>query len=736
MTTGSHYTVLARRFRPQAFDDVVGQEHVSRALRNAIRAGRVAHAYMFTGARGVGKTSTARILAKALNCPNVVDGVPCNQCEICEGISAGNDVDVLEIDGASNRGIDDIRSLRANVGVRSMRTQFKVYIIDEVHMLTKEAFNALLKTLEEPPPNVKFVFCTTEPNKVPDTILSRCQRFDFSSINDRSIGDRLREIAKAEGFEVAEDALELVARRARGSMRDSQSLFDQLLAFSDGTVSADDVHRMLGTAGDERLVEFFDAIIEHRPGEVLTNLDTAFGLGVQPGELMDQCIGYVRDLMVTLSGGTEVPLCSVANRHRDILMRQATRLGMHSVMAAFQILSDAKNQMFRSTFARTVLEMAMVQLSLLENLTAISDLLSGRLPALPELPAPSTANSSVSATASTQSLATPASEKKNSESLTRASLLVAPPDISDSDDEESGDFDSDESDDDQDASQMTSSVPATPLPGSAPSIAIAPQTAPVTSLPVGVEAVAPSHASASLASQSDDHVAPGNNVVSEPSLVANAQPSSPASASSPSAQSLSVVDQPVSPANSENSTSLTQADCPRLFQELLKTVGLTISAGLKMASDLVLVAPNRLEIHLDGSYDFAKKVLDQPESRTRIEAEILKLVGEPVSVNLRLLASTRPKPQPVVEKSADSPAAAGAKANNPSRGTPQAAESSPKPAARPVETTPPQRNLLGEVDPSRDPFVRQVMEVFGATVVKVTVAPSVKVAETEAVAEH
>jgi DNA polymerase-3 subunit gamma/tau len=505
VTTGSHYTVLARRFRPQAFDDVVGQEHVSRALRNAIRAGRVAHAYMFTGARGVGKTSTARILAKALNCPNVVDGVPCNHCEICDGISAGNDVDVLEIDGASNRGIDDIRSLRANVGVRSMRTQFKVYIIDEVHMLTKEAFNALLKTLEEPPPNVKFVFCTTEPNKVPDTILSRCQRFDFSSINDRSIGDRLREIAKAEGFEVAEDALELVARRARGSMRDSQSLFDQLLAFSDGTVSADDVHRMLGTAGDERLVEFFDAIIEHRPGEVLTNLDTAFGLGVQPGELMDQCIGYVRDLMVTLSGGTEVPLCSVANRHRDILMRQGTRLGMHSVMAAFQILSDAKNQMFRSTFARTVLEMAMVQLSLLENLTAISDLLSGRLPTLPELPAPSsTSSTSSTGAASAQSSAAAVSEKKNSESLTRASLLIAPPAASEHDDEESSDFDSDESDDD------LHELPATPVLAEVAQNVSTPPGAATTSGSTATLAaaepqmpVAETHGSSPLTSQSD-----------------------------------------------------------------------------------------------------------------------------------------------------------------------------------------------------------------------------------------
>lgn len=339
---------------------------------------------MFTGARGVGKTSTARILAKALNCPHAVDGVPCNQCDICQGISAGNDVDVMEIDGASNRGIDDIRQLRATVGVRSMRTQFKVYIIDEVHMLTKEAFNALLKTLEEPPPNVKFIFCTTEPNKVPDTILSRCQRFDFSSIAEASIADRLREIATQEGYTVAEEALELVARRARGSMRDSQSLFDQLLAFSEGTVAAEDVHRMLGTASDERMLELFSAVVNHQPGEVISLLDNCFSAGVQPGELLDQCIAYVRDLMVVLSGGTAVALASVADSRRDLLKKHGTQLSMPSVMAAFQILASARSQMFRSTFARTIIEMAMVQLSLLENLSAISDLLSGRLPALPE----------------------------------------------------------------------------------------------------------------------------------------------------------------------------------------------------------------------------------------------------------------------------------------------------------------------------------------------------------------
>jgi len=313
----AHYTVLARRFRPQSFDDVVGQEHVGQAIRNAIRGGRVAHAYLFTGARGVGKTSTARIFAKALNCPNVKDGVPCNHCDVCERIGAGNDVDVLEIDGASNRGIDDIRQLRANVNVRSMRSPNKVYIIDEVHMLTKEAFNALLKTLEEPPANVKFVFCTTEPNKVPDTILSRCQRFDFGTISQSSIAGRLKQIAAAEGKQVADDAVELIARRAAGSMRDSQSLFDQLLAFGGELITSADVHQLLGTAADDRLIELVDALIAGGAAEAVAQVEQALSQGVQLGSFSDQLLAYLRDLLITAAGATDVPLSAVSDTSRE-----------------------------------------------------------------------------------------------------------------------------------------------------------------------------------------------------------------------------------------------------------------------------------------------------------------------------------------------------------------------------------------------------------------------------------
>ena len=375
-TNTGNYTVLARRFRPQAFDEVIGQEHVARALKNAIKAGRVAHAYLFTGARGVGKTSTARILAKTLNCPNTKEGNPCNKCEICQGISEGRDVDILEIDGASNRGIDDIRMLRANVNVKSMRTKYKIYIIDEVHMLTKEAFNALLKTLEEPPPGVKFVFCTTEPQKLPDTILSRCQRFDFSTIETGNISARLQQIAAVEGFEVSDEAVELVARRAAGSMRDSQSLFDQLLAFGGEKITAADVHRLLGTADDERLTRLAESLIKRERREVLELLDTALSAGVQLSEFVDQLLNYMRDLMVLASHAEEVPLLSVSNSYRAQLSRQAHDWGLRTVIAGLEILAEAKSRMFRASHARSLVELALVRMTMLQDLQQMETLIN------------------------------------------------------------------------------------------------------------------------------------------------------------------------------------------------------------------------------------------------------------------------------------------------------------------------------------------------------------------------
>jgi DNA polymerase-3 subunit gamma/tau len=295
---------------------------------------------------------------------------------VCQNIAAGSDVDVIEIDGASNRGIDEIRTLRANVNVKPMRSRYKIYIIDEVHMLTKEAFNALLKTLEEPPANVKFIFCTTDPQKVPDTILSRCQRFDFGTIATATIGQRLAEIAAIEGVEVDPKAVQLVARRAAGSMRDSQSLFDQLLAFGGKTIGAADVHRLLGTAPDERLVDLGQALVGRECSRVLELLEGALQSGVQISELTDQLLAFFRDLMVLACGAGEAPFLSVSDDQRSRLARQAASAGLQTVLAALQILAEAKQRMKGTTYSRVLLELALIRIATLDQLDDLAELVA------------------------------------------------------------------------------------------------------------------------------------------------------------------------------------------------------------------------------------------------------------------------------------------------------------------------------------------------------------------------
>ena len=287
----SDYVVSARKWRPVKFEDVAGQSHIVTTLRNALASGRIAHAYLFSGPRGVGKTTTARILAKAVNCSNPVDQNPDNACESCLEITAGRSFDVLEIDGASNRGVDEIRNLRESVRYAPARGRYKVYIIDEVHMLTKEAFNALLKTLEEPPPHILFIFATTEINKVPATILSRCQRFDFRRIRTEEIAANLETIARAEGLTVEREAILLVARRGDGSLRDAQSLFDQVVALCGTDVTQAKIVEALNLVDQE---------VYFRLTDIIAAGDTASGLA-----LVDEVVRGGHDLREFLGGLTE-----------------------------------------------------------------------------------------------------------------------------------------------------------------------------------------------------------------------------------------------------------------------------------------------------------------------------------------------------------------------------------------------------------------------------------------------
>jgi DNA polymerase-3 subunit gamma/tau len=384
---GGEYVVIARRYRPQTFGELVGQQHVARALEQAITSDRVGHAYLFTGARGVGKTSAARILAKALNCVSGPAPTPCNECDVCRSVSTGDDVDVLEIDGASNRGIDEIRQLRQNVAIRPSRVRFKIYIIDEVHMLTKEAFNALLKTLEEPPEHVKFIFATTEPNKIPITILSRCQRFDFAGIDATAIQTRLSQIAAEEGVEIEPDAVQILASRAAGSMRDSQSLLEQLLAVADRRITAADVNSLLGTAPAERLEGLVGHLVERNAAAALGELDAALASGVDVGQLVDQLIGYFRDVMAAAVGCGPGQLLYALPTQAERVAAAADRLGLATILAIVQTLDQTAARLRVSLHGRTLLEMAVVricQLDELEDLAALAAELRGTRPVEPQ----------------------------------------------------------------------------------------------------------------------------------------------------------------------------------------------------------------------------------------------------------------------------------------------------------------------------------------------------------------
>ncbi len=369
------YVVVARRYRPQTFEELIGQQHVAQAISGAITAGRVGHAYLFTGARGVGKTSAARIFAKALNCETGPAPVPCNRCDICSVISSGDDVDVLEIDGASNRGIDEIRQLRQNVNVRPSRSRFKIYIIDEVHMLTREAFNALLKTLEEPPAHVKFIFCTTEPNKIPITILSRCQRLDFAGIMTDSIGRRLQQIVEAEGIDAEPQVIEVLARRAAGSMRDGQSLLEQLLAFVTEKITIGDVHSMLGTAGDERLLRLTGHLAQRDAASALAELDSALAEGVDVAQLLEQLSGYLRDCMVAAVGCSADAFLHASPASGGQVADIAKRMGLSTVLASMQVIDQTLSRLRQSTQIRPLAELALVRICQLEDLDAIGDLI-------------------------------------------------------------------------------------------------------------------------------------------------------------------------------------------------------------------------------------------------------------------------------------------------------------------------------------------------------------------------
>lgn len=370
------YTALYREWRPRTFDDVVGQEHITITLKNQIKKERIAHAYLFCGTRGTGKTSTAKILAKALNCLDLREGEPCNQCDMCQKINSGLAIDVNELDAASNNGVDNIRDIIDDVQYPPQEARFKVYIMDEVHMLSTGAVNAFLKTLEEPPKNVVFILATTDPQKLPITILSRCQRFDFKRIKNEDISIRLRRIVKQQGVFADDKSLNLIARMSDGAMRDSLSILDQAISMGGGKVEYEDVVNMLGLVTNESLVQLMDSIIGKDIEKSMKNIDQIVFGGKDIHTFIKDMISHLRNLLMVKISNNPEEVVDMSEENIKLLKEQGEKIRVEEIMRCIRILQEAEEQSKWSKQGRVYLELAVIKMCKIEYDTSKEVLLS------------------------------------------------------------------------------------------------------------------------------------------------------------------------------------------------------------------------------------------------------------------------------------------------------------------------------------------------------------------------
>ncbi len=672
------YTVLARRYRSSTFDEVIGQEHVAQTLKKAIESDRVAHAYLFNGTRGVGKTSMARILAKALNCQSF-DGptpTPCGTCDSCVRIARGDDIDVIEIDAASNTGVDNVRDVIENSQYRPARSRFKIYIIDEAHMLSKQAFNALLKTLEEPPGHVKFILATTEPEKILPTILSRCQRYDFRNIPTREIAGHLKAVCGREKIVAEDDALLLVAKAGAGSMRDSLSLLDRLLSVGETRLTVEMIEQLLGLPKSQLIFDVAQAIGDGDTKATLTRANGMVQSGLSVDSLIAALTDHLRNLLILRTCGPDSDLVEVPGLPPADLVAQSERFDPVALTQDISILEELRRHVRQSQAGRALLDATLVRLALSDQFASVGEMLgrldgsaasgsAGRSPAAPPRPPAARAPA-------------PPAEKKNALEPPVAPRTVVGP------------------------------LPSTPPPSTAPPPDVSP--------PAHVE-------------EEDDLPAPGKvwegPKVSLAALMKQhaAQSAASAAQSAASAAPAAAVALPSSPHPGSNVESVAGQDLTTVWNALLDLLKMEAPGlhGTLIHGELVTIADGRAVIRYGAQHDSLVRMLDRNGKREQVRDAMTRVLKQSIGVKFELDASPAAR-----EASPPAPAANAAIGANPGPAGAQRASGAPArtpPAAAPVPSTP---SAGARVTPElvqsireNEPLVKALMDELGATIVKV-----------------
>ena len=649
------YTVLARRYRSGTFDEVIGQDHIAQTLKKAITSGRIAHAYLFCGTRGTGKTSMARIMAKALNCHSFPGPTtePCGTCDSCVAIARGDDIDVIEIDAASNTGVDNIREVIENAQYRPARSRFKVYIIDEVHMLSKNAFNALLKTLEEPPGHVKFILATTEPEKVLPTILSRCQRYDFRNIPTREIAAHLKDICSKEKIKADEDALLLVAKAGAGSMRDALSLLDRLLSVGEKQLSSETVEQLLGLPKAQLLFDVAEAIGGGDVKTTLGRVNSILQSGLSVDSFIAALVDHLRNLLILRTCGPDSMLVEVPGVAIGELANQANRFDPVALTQDITVLEDLRRNIRQSQAGRALLDATLVRMALADQFSSIGDLLS-RLDGTAGTPR-RTASSGATA---------PVAQKKNSEPIgLTASVAAAPPPPP--------------------VSQPSAGTPAPPSTSAPPAPAAPP--------------------SLDDEEDEDDLPRPGK-VWTGPSLAELARASQPPPVPAP------VAARPASTPSATNIEPVDPADLPAVWQKLIALLAIKgpMIQSLVTPGRLVAIQDDLAVIRYAPHQDTFVKMLERNGKKEIVREKLTEVLGRTIGVKFEVDENA--------EAAAASPAAPPAARPAPARPAPSPAPPAeePMPQVAAVKITP---ELIESL--RQEPLVKALMDQMGAAIVKV-----------------